>query len=118
MDYGQVVEMKELLCSPPIIRTSLILLCCASIFTEATQAETVEELLKSGNTDVVLGGHVKFLEQKILENAKAAEVAKLMKSDNTDIDVEGFVKFLKKKKLENAEAAVAKELSKIYDSHS
>ena len=40
---------------------------------EVTPAEIAEELLKSAGTDVVLGGVVKFLEQKEREKAKAAE---------------------------------------------
>ena len=57
---------------------------------EVTPAEIAEELLKSGGPDVVLGGLVKFLEQKTLQKAKAAELKELLKSDdNTDVDVEG-----------------------------
>ena len=81
---------------------------------EVTPAEIAEELLKSGGTDVVLGGLVKFLEQKTLQKAKAAELKELLKSDdNTDVDVEGFVKFLKQEKLKNAKAAEAEQLLKI-----
>ena len=43
------------------------------LFRSVTPAEIAEELLKSGGTDVVLGGVVKFLEQKEREKAKAAE---------------------------------------------
>ncbi|XP_050261643.1 AAA-ATPase At3g50940-like [Quercus robur] len=80
---------------------------------EVTPAEIAEELLKSGGTDVVLGGLVKFLEQKILKKAKAAELKELLKSDHdTDVDVEGFVKFLKEEKLQNAKAEEAEQLLK------
>ena len=78
---------------------------------EVTPAEIAEELLKSGGTDVVLGGLVKFLKKKTIQKAKAAELKELLKSDdNTDVDVEGFVKFLKQKKLENAKATEAEQL--------
>ena len=81
---------------------------------EVTPAEIAEELLKSGGTDVVLGGLVKFLEQKSLQKAKAAELKELLKSDdNTDVDVIEFVKFLKQEKLKNAKAAKAEQLLKI-----
>ena len=80
---------------------------------EVTPAEIAEELLKSGVTDVVLGGLAKFLEQKILKKAKAAELKELLKSDHdTDVDVEGFVKFLKEEKLQNAKAEEAEQLLK------
>ncbi|KAK9989328.1 hypothetical protein SO802_029567 [Lithocarpus litseifolius] len=80
---------------------------------EVTPAEIAEELLKSGGTDVVLGGLVKFLDQKILQKAKAAELKKLLKSDDdTDVDVEGFVKFLEQEKLKNAKAEEAEQLLK------
>ncbi|KAK7822209.1 aaa-atpase [Quercus suber] len=82
---------------------------------EVTPAEIAEELLKSGGTDVVLGGLVKFLEQKTIQKAKAAELKELLKSDdNTDVDVEGFVKFLEQEKLKNAKAAEAEQLLKIH----
>ena len=85
-----------------------------NINVEVTPAEIAEELLKSGGTDVVLGGLVKFLEQKTLQKAKAAELKELLKSDdNTDVDVEGFVKFLEQEKLKNAKAAEAEQLLKI-----
>ncbi|XP_023908028.1 AAA-ATPase At3g50940 [Quercus suber] len=81
---------------------------------EVTPAEIAEELLKSGGTDVVLGGLVKFLEQKTLQKAKAAELKELLKSDdNTDVDVKEFAKFLKQEKLKNAKAAEAEQLLKI-----
>ena len=80
---------------------------------EVTPAEIAKELLKSGGTDVVLGGLVKFLEKKILQKAKAAELKKLLKSDHdTDIDVKGFVKFLEKEKLKKAKAEEAEQLLK------
>ena len=80
---------------------------------EVTPAEIAEELLKSGGTDVFLGGLVKFLDQKILQKAKAAELKELLKSDHdTDVDVEGFVKFLKEEKLKNAKAEEAEQLLK------
>lgn len=82
---------------------------------EVTPAEIAEELLKSGGTDVVLGGLVKFLKQKTIQKAKAAELKELLKSDdNTDVDVEGFVKFLEQEKLKNAKAAEAEQLLKIH----
>ncbi|KAM4098082.1 hypothetical protein ACJW30_07G050000 [Castanea mollissima] len=52
---------------------------------EVTPAEITDELLKSGGTDVVLGGLVKFLELRTLQKAKVAELKELLKSDdNTD----------------------------------
>ena len=84
-----------------------------NINVEVTPAEIAEELLKSGGTDVVLGGLVKFLEQKILQKAKAAELKKLLKSDHdTNVDVKGFVKFLKEEKLKKAKAEEAEQLLK------
>ena len=77
---------------------------------EVTPAEIAEELLKSGGTDVVLRGVVKFLEQKELEKAKAAELKELLKSADIDVDAKGLVKFLKQKKLENAKAIEAERL--------
>ena len=76
---------------------------------EVTPAEIAEELLKSGGTNVVLHGVVKFLEQKEREKAKAAELKELLKSADIDVDAEGLVKFLKQKKLENAKAAEAEQ---------
>ena len=79
---------------------------------EVTPAEIAEELLKSGSADVVLGGLVKFLEQKTLQKAKVAELKELLKSDDTDVDVGGFVNFLRQNKIKNAEAAEVEQILK------
>ena len=81
---------------------------------EVTPAEIAEELLKSGGTDVVLRGVVKFLEQKEREKANAAElrerVKERLKSADVDVDVVGLVQFLDQKKFEKSMAKVAERL--------